>query len=64
MSFSVLPQHEQFYPKSLSVFEGLDKVSTEIQGLSSTDANFQGLSRTLKVRANPVKRILLGERVL
>ena len=46
---------------------GLDKVSTEIQGLSSTDCNFQGLSRpwtyhfkfqglsrTFKVRANPV----------
>ena len=46
---------------------GLDKVSTEIQGLSSTDYNFQGLSRpwtfyfkfqglsrTFKVRANPV----------
>ena len=45
---------------------GLDKVSTEIQGLSSTDWNFQGLSRpwtfyfkfkglsrTFKVRANP-----------
>ena len=45
---------------------GLDKVSTEIQGLSSTDYNFQGLSRpwtfyfkfqglsrTFKVRANP-----------
>ena len=44
----------------------LDKVSTEIQGLSSTDYNFQGLSRpwtfyfkfqglsrTFKVRANP-----------
>ena len=25
---------------------GLDKVSTEIQGLSSTDCNFQGLSRS------------------
>ena len=24
---------------------GLDKVSTEIQGLASTDCNFQGLSR-------------------
>ena len=34
---------------------GLDKVSTEIQGLSSNDYNFQGLSRTFKVRANPVK---------
>ena len=46
---------------------GLDKVSTEIQGLSSTDCNFQGLSRpwtfyfkfqglsrSFKVRANPV----------
>ena len=46
---------------------GLDKVSTEIQGLSSTDCNFpglsrpwtfyfkfQGLSRNFKVRANPV----------
>ena len=45
---------------------GLDIVSTEIQGLSSTDYNFQGLSRpwtfyfkfqglsrTFKVRANP-----------
>ena len=48
---------------------GLDKVSTEIQGLSSTDYNFQGLSRpwsfyfkfqglsrTFKVRANPVNQ--------
>ena len=47
---------------------GLDKVSTEIQGLSSTDYNFQGLSRpwtfyfkfqglsrTFKVRANPAQ---------
>ena len=46
---------------------GLDKVSTEIQRLSSTDCNFQGLSRpwtfyfkfqglsrSFKVRANPV----------
>ena len=31
-----------------------DKVSTEIQGLSSTDRNFQGLLRTFKARANPV----------
>ena len=45
MSFLVLPQHEQFYLKGLSVFVGLDKVSTKIQGLSSTDCNFQGLSR-------------------
>ena len=29
-SFSVLPQHEQFYPEGLSVFTGLDKVSSEI----------------------------------
>ena len=49
---------------------GLDKVSTEIQGLSSTDCNFQGLSRpwtfyfkfqglsrTFKVRANPVSNM-------
>ena len=33
---------------------GLYKVSTEIQWLSSTDCNFQGLSRSFKVRANPV----------
>ena len=50
---------------------GLDKVSTEIQGLSSNDCNFQGLSRpwtfyfkfqglstTFKVRANPVKGLI------
>ena len=30
MSFSVLPEHEQFYPEGLSVFAGWDKVSTEI----------------------------------
>ena len=29
-------------------------VSIEIQGLSSNDFIFQGLSRTFKVRANPV----------
>ena len=45
MSRLVLPQHEQFYPDVLSVFAGLDKVSTEIQGLSSTYCNFHGLSR-------------------
>ena len=45
LSRLVLPQHEQFYPDVLSVFVGLDKVSTEIQGLSSTYCNFQGLSR-------------------
>ena len=50
---------------------GLDKVSTEIQGLSSTDCNFQGLSRpwtfyfkfqglsrTFKVRVNPGSSLL------
>ena len=48
----VLPQHEQFYPEGLSVFAPFSlkyylnyKVSIEIQGLSSTDCNFQGLSR-------------------
>ena len=45
MSCLVLPQHEQFYPDGLSVFAGLDKVSTAIQGLSSSYCNFQGLSR-------------------
>ena len=29
------------------------KVSTKIQGLSSTDRNFQGLLRTFKARVNP-----------
>ena len=45
MSFLFPPQHEQYYPEGLSVFAGLDKVSTKIQGLSSTNCNFQGLSR-------------------
>ena len=54
MSFLVLPQHEQFYPEVLSLFAGLDKVSTKIQGLSSTYFNFQRLSRTFKVCLNPV----------
>ena len=52
MSFLVLPQHQQFYSEGLSVFVPcrylrirLDKVSTKIQGLSSTDCNFQGFSR-------------------
>ena len=44
-SFLFPPEHEQCYPEGLSVLAGLDKVSTEIQGLSSTDCNFQGLSR-------------------
>ena len=52
MPFLVLPQHEQLYREGLSVFaplgtweSGLDKISTEIQGLSSTDCNFHGLSK-------------------
>ena len=52
MSFLVLPQHEQFFPEGLSVFAPFSlefylnyKVSIEIQGLSSTECNFQGLSR-------------------
>ena len=47
-SFLVLPQHEEFYPEGLSPFAPfhLQKVSTKIQGLSSTHCNFQGLSRT------------------
>ena len=63
--------HKQSYPEDLSVFApfpwqfSLDcKVSTKIQGLSSTNYNFQdffhnfyskihGLSRTFKVCANP-----------
>ena len=44
--FLLLKQHEQYnYPEGLSVFAGLDKVSTEIQGLSSTNCNFEGLLR-------------------
>ena len=38
----------------LGTESGLDKVSTEIQGLSSIDCNFQGLSWTFKVHTNPV----------
>ena len=41
----VLQQHEQFHPEGFFVFAVLDKVSTEIQGLSSPDYNFQGPSR-------------------
>ena len=55
MSFLVLPQHEQLYREGLSVFapvgtweSGLDKISTEIQRLSSTDCNFHGLSKPWK----------------
>ena len=47
MSFLILPQHEEYYPEGLAVFSGLDKVSTKIQGFSSTDCNLQGLSRPL-----------------
>ena len=43
--FLVLQQHEQFHPEGFFEFAGLDKVSTEIQGLSSPDCNFQGPSR-------------------
>ena len=56
---------------------GLDKVSTEIQGLSSTDYNFQGLSRpwtfyfkfqglsrTFKVRGNPEITLQLSEWIM
>ena len=46
MSCLALPQHEQLYPEGLSVFAGLDKVSNEFQGLSSTYYNFQGLSKS------------------
>ena len=51
-SFFVFPQHEQFHPEGLSVLAPFSlefhihyKVSIEIQGLSSSDCNFQGLSR-------------------
>ena len=50
--FLALPKHEQFYPEGLSVFAPFSlefyihyKVSIEIQGPSSSDCNFQGLSR-------------------
>ena len=43
--FLVLQEHEQFHPEGFFVFAGLDKVSTEIQGLSSPNCNFQGPSR-------------------
>ena len=71
MSVLLRSHHKQFYPEDLSVFApfswqfSLDyKVSTKIQGLSSTNYNFQdffhnfyskihGLSRTFKVCVNP-----------
>ena len=50
--FQVFPQHEQFYLEGLSVFAPFSlefyihyKVSIEIQELSSSDCNDQGLSR-------------------
>ena len=50
MSFLFLPQHVcnfKLFPEGLFEFaqSWLDKVSTEIQEFSSTDCNFQGLSR-------------------
>ena len=36
-------QYEQFHPEGFFVFAELDKVSTEIQGLSSPNRNFQDL---------------------
>ena len=48
MTFLVLPQHAilSWRPFCVCSFSfGLDKVSTKIQGLASTDCNFQGLSR-------------------
>ena len=43
--FYFLNNMSKYYPEGLSVFVGLDKVSTEIQGLSSTNYNFEGLLR-------------------
>ena len=52
MSFfsSSRAQYEKFYPQGLSVFAPFPlqfylnyKFSIEVQGLSSTDCNFQGL---------------------
>ena len=42
MSFLVLPQPEQFYPEGVSVFVGLDKVSTESPALTAIYKDFQG----------------------
>ena len=60
--FLALPQHEQFYPKGLSLFvlvgtweSGLDKVSTEFKDFQG----LEGLSRTSKVRVNPDDILLL-----
>ena len=52
MSFLVLPQNKKFYPEGLPVFAPLSLgfylnygVSIVVPGLSSTDCNFQGLSK-------------------
>ena len=42
MFFLVLPKHENHF---VTWESGLDKVSSEIQGVSSTDYNFKELSR-------------------
>ena len=66
LCFSLLPQHEWLYPEGLSVFASFSLkfyLNYWIQGLVSTNCNFQGLSRpwifihnsrTFKVRSNPV----------
>ena len=52
-----------FAPFSLELYLNF-KVSVELQGLSSTDCNFQGLSRTRtfkdKVRANLVNNYCMN----
>ena len=40
LNFFFLPQHKKFYPEGLST-----PSSSKIQGLSSNDCDFQGLSR-------------------
>ena len=57
MSCLVLPQHEQFHPKGLSLYAPFSlnfylnyKISIEIQKLSYTDCNFQGLSRCVQTK--------------
>ena len=71
MSFLVLPQNKKFYPEGLPVFAPFSLgfylnygVSIAVPGLSSTDCNFQGLSKPsifilkfkdFKVCANPVR---------
>ena len=67
MSFLVLPHQDNFIPE-VFVFAPFPLqfslnclVSIEIQGLSSTGCNFQGLSRIFKVRANPVALLRLQQ---